>query len=97
MIKKLLKIFVFVFLFSSPVNGKNSNPVEFNLWLEDFKKVALEKGISKSTIETSLKDCIFLPNVIKYDRYQPEFYEDTLTYVSKRVNKKKNKTGLKII
>ena len=33
----------------------------------------------------------FLPNVIKYDRYQPEFYEDTKTYVSKRTSVKKLK------
>ena len=31
----------------------------------------------------------FLPNVIKYDRYQLEFYEDTKTYVSKRSSAKK--------
>ena len=31
----------------------------------------------------------FLPNVIKYDRYQPEFYEDTKTYVTKRTSNKK--------
>ncbi len=32
---------------------------------------------------------VFLPKVIQYDRYQPEFYEDTKTYISKRVNKAK--------
>ena len=37
---------------------------------------------------------IFLPKVIEYDRYQPEFYEDTLTYISKRVNDAKIKKGL---
>ena len=31
----------------------------------------------------------FLPNVIKYDRYQPEFYEDTKTYISKDLHQKK--------
>ena len=24
-----------------------------------------------------------LPKVIEYDRYQPEFYEDTFTYIKK--------------
>ena len=33
----------------------------------------------------------FLPKVIEYDRYQPEFYEDTKTYISKRTSKKKLK------
>ena len=37
----------------------------------------------------------FLPNVIKYDRYQPEFYEDTKTYVTKRTSDKKVSKGLK--
>ena len=36
----------------------------------------------------------FLPNVIKYDRYQPEFYEDTKTYISKRTSNKKVSKGL---
>ena len=36
----------------------------------------------------------FLPNVIKYDRYQPEFYEDTKTYISKRSSTKKVKNGI---
>jgi len=35
----------------------------------------------------------YLPNVIKYDRYQPEFYEDTKTYISKRTSDKKVKIG----
>ena len=32
----------------------------------------------------------FLPKVIEYDRYQPEFYEDTNTYIGKRTNQMKN-------
>ena len=36
----------------------------------------------------------YLPNVIKYDRFQPEFYEDTKTYISKRTSKKKVEKGL---
>ena len=35
----------------------------------------------------------FLPKVIEYDRYQPEFYEDTNTYISKRTSNKKFKKG----
>ena len=42
-----------------------------------------------------LKNLKFLPKVIEYDRYQPEFYEDTYTYVSKRANIKKVNIGLK--
>ena len=41
-----------------------------------------------------MADTKFLENVIKYDRYQPEFYEDTKTYVSKRSSKKKLNKGI---
>ena len=34
--------------------------------------------------------------MIEYDRFQPEFYEDTKTYISKRSNKKKVISGMKI-
>ena len=39
---------------------------------------------------------VFLPKVIQYDRYQPEFYEDTKTYISKRVNKIKINKALSL-
>ena len=35
-----------------------------------------------------LMDVKFLP---EYDRYQPEFYEDTFTYIKKRTSKEKQK------
>ena len=59
---------------------------EFNNWLSSFKNYALKEGVSQKTIDIALKDVTFLENVIKYDRKQPEFYEDTITYVSKRAN-----------
>ena len=52
--------------------------------------------MSLNTIENTIEKSIFLKDVIKYDRYQPEFYEDTKTYISKRANNKKVNTGLKI-
>ena len=42
-----------------------------------------------------MSEAKFLPKVIEYDRYQPEFYEDTFTYIKKRSSKKK-KEGLKL-
>ena len=38
-----------------------------------------------------MSNAIFLPKVIEYDRFQPEFYEDTYTYIKKRTNKNKVK------
>ena len=38
----------------------------------------------------------FSLKVIKYDRFQPEFYEDTKTYISKRASSQKVKQGAKL-
>ena len=43
-----------------------------------------------------MSDAKFLPKVIEYDRYQPEFYENTFTYIKKRTSKKKVYDGLKL-
>jgi membrane-bound lytic murein transglycosylase B len=44
----------------------------------------------------AMSDVVYLPNVIKYDRFQPEFYEDTKTYISKRSSDQKVKQGTKL-
>ena len=67
---------------------------DFNDWVVDFKKRALDEGISSKTVNSVMDKAIFLPKVIEYDRYQPEFYEDTSTYINKRVNEEKIKKGL---
>ena len=43
-----------------------------------------------------MSEAKFLSKVIEYDRFQPEFYEDTFTYINKRSSKKKISSGLKI-
>tara|TARA_Y100001970_G_C14162849_1_gene819538 strand:- start:196 stop:1194 length:999 start_codon:yes stop_codon:yes gene_type:complete len=92
---KKIKIFVF-FLFLLTNLNSFANDIEFNEWKKEFKLTALEKGISLETIESTINNSIFLKNVIKYDRYQPEFYEDTKTYISKRTSNKKINLGKKI-
>ena len=92
---KKIKICVF-FLFILLNFNVYANDSEFNEWKKNFKLIALEKGVSLKIIESTIDKSIFLKNVIKYDRYQPEFYEDTKTYISKRANNKKVNSGLKI-
>ncbi len=92
---KKIKICVF-FLFIIINFNAYANDSEFEEWKEKFKLIALERGVSLNTIENTVGKSSFLKNVIKYDRYQPEFYEDTKTYVSKRANIKKVNSGIKI-
>ena len=82
---------IYCLLFAATLNASEQN---FEKWLINFKKVAKNEGVSENTINETLKDIKFLPKVIEYDRYQPEFYEDTNTYISKRTSKTKVKKGL---
>jgi membrane-bound lytic murein transglycosylase B len=70
--------------------------ISFDDWLKNFKIYALENNISESTFDMSMSGVIFLPKVIKYDRFQPEFYEDTKTYISKRSSNLKVKKGTEL-
>ena len=92
---KKIKIYVFFLLILINLNVY-ANDSEFNEWKKNFRLIALEKGVSLKIIESTIDKSVFLKNVIKYDRYQPEFYEDTKTYISKRANNKKVNSGLKI-
>ena len=68
---------------------------DFENWKLNFKQVALENNISEKTFDIVMSNTKFLSDVIKYDRYQPEFYEDTKTYISKRTSSKKVSLGKK--
>ena len=86
--KILITIFLTFFVLPAITAEKT-----FNEWLIDFEKYALKNNISKITFNKTMSNVVFLPKVIKYDRFQPEFYEDTKTYVSKRTSNQKIKKG----
>ena len=87
----VLKVLLISFV---PVANSDDN---FKVWLISYKKFALKKGISQETINIAFKNVKFLEQVIKYDRKQPEFYEDTITYVNKRANTLRVKTAKKLL
>ena len=89
---KLIKIALL--LFFSICNSFADDQSKFLEWKKSFKIVALNNEISEATFDKVMKHVKFLPNVIKYDRFQPEFYEDTNTYISKRTSKKKVEKGV---
>ncbi len=88
---KKIKLFIISILII--LNSSTLIADEFNNWKIKFKNRAINEGISKSTVNNLIDKTKFLPDVIKYDRYQPEFYEDTKTYISKRTSSKKVKLG----
>ena len=89
---KLIKLIFFLSLFFHTISQADVN-IEFENWKKNFKKIALKNNISEEIFDLVMSNTKFLPNVIKYDRYLPEFYEDTKTYISKRTSDKKVKKG----
>ena len=87
----LFKILIFNSVFAATLD------TDFETWLTSYKKNALKKGISQETIDVAFKNVKFLEQVIKYDRKQPEFFEDTVTYVSKRATDSKAKKAEKLL
>ena len=92
MFKLFYKSFFLYFIFSTSILAEQ----DFNLWLKKFQIKAVERGISESVVKEVMSSAKFLPKVIEYDRYQPEFYEDTFTYIKKRSSSRKVREGLKL-
>ncbi len=90
--KQISVLFLILVFFTKFLHADDQ--VEFLKWKKGFKDLALKNNISEITFDTVMQDVVFLPKVIQYDRYQPEFYEDTKTYITKRTSSKKVKSGI---
>ena len=90
---KLINL-IFIIIILSFTSSLADNQAGFLTWKKNFKKIALQNEVSEKTFDKVMANVKFLPNVIKYDRYQPEFYEDTKTYISKRTSSKKVSKGI---
>ncbi len=93
--KKISSLLVLLFIFFL-YDEYSFSQDKFNNWLFKFKKRAINEGVSELTVNKVMDGAVFIPKVIEYDRYQPEFYEDTKTYVSKRVSIDRIKKGKRI-
>ena len=87
---RIIKIFLFISIFFCQTSYGDVN-LEFEDWKKKFRIIAISNNISKKTFDLAINNTRYLPNVIKYDRFQPEFYEDTKTYISKRSSEQKVK------
>ena len=94
--KFFFRIILLIILSFNLMNFASANTSDFNIWIKNFKVLAIKKGISQNIVNKIMSEARFLPKVLEYDRYQPEFYEDTHTYIKKRSSKNKIKQGLKL-
>ena len=95
-ISKMFKLFtntLFLYFFFAMNSFANE---DFNQWLKKFQDKAISSGVSENVVIDIMSNAKFLPKVIEYDRYQPEFYEDTFTYIKKRSSNRKIKEGIKL-
>ena len=93
---KILVFFLLLQILAVNFSANANAEVNFETWLLSYKKFALKKGVSQKTIDDAFKNVKFLEQVIRYDRKQPEFYEDTITYVDKRANISRAKIAKKL-
>ena len=92
MFKFFLNTVIIYFIISLRVLASEN----FEQWVKNFQLKAIDRGISEKVVVEIMSNAKFLPKVIEYDRYQPEFYEDTFTYIKKRSSNRKIKEGLKL-
>jgi membrane-bound lytic murein transglycosylase B len=94
------KIFFFLFIFIIVIANSSFSATStdgFENWLLSYKKFASKKGVSQETLNIAFKDVKFLDQVVKYDRKQPEFFEDTITYISKRATLSRARNANKLL
>ena len=96
-IYKIFKFLLFFYITIVSFSTNGNAQENFESWLSSYKKFAFKKGVSQKTIDIAFKNVKFLEKVIRYDRKQPEFYEDTITYVSKRANASRVNTAKKLL
>ena len=70
----------------SEVNG-------FGAWIANFSKEALQAGISRATIDTTLARARWLPQVIELDSAQPEFVRPVWQYLDGAVSAQRIQAG----
>ena len=95
-IRKMFKFIFSTFILHLILLTHSLASDDFNKWVSNFKIRAISSGVSEKVVNEIMSEAKFLPKVIEYDRYQPEFYEDTFTYIKKRSSKRKIREGIQL-
>ncbi len=94
--RKMVKLIINFFFIYFSITNYSFAAESFDEWSKKFQERAVNSGISEKVVKEIMINAKFLPKVIEYDRFQPEFYEDTFTYIKKRSSNRKIKEGLKL-
>lgn len=69
---------------SLPAYGAES--LSFAEWYEEFRREAVNNGVSAQTLDTAFAEQRLIPSVITRDRKQPELRKDFQTYIDNAIN-----------
>lgn len=84
-----LMLMSYTLLFASNALAKE----DFYTWLENIRYEAKALGMADETTLNFVSHTVYLPNVIKLDRAQPEFISPFLDYFAQRVDDRKVQKG----
>ena len=77
----------------TPTLGSAQTQAEFEIWLNEFKGQALQKGISQGTLDQAFTDLTLNEKVLELDRRQPEFTRTFWQYFNNAVSDQRVKKG----
>ena len=88
--KYYISIFLTIFTFSNVSHAQDKN---YNIWLSELRKEAIEKGISETTFDKTMESVVILDKVKKLDKKQPEKTITFIDYYKRTVNNNRIKIG----
>ena len=83
---------------AAPVpTGESPDAAGFHDWLASVRSEALARGIRAATLEATLDQADFLPDVIARDRFQPEFVRPVWSYLDSAVSPSRVRRGKEVL
>lgn len=82
-----------IFTLAAMAQPASAAEVDFYPWLAGIRQEAIQKGVSKETVASTLNKINYLPRVIELDRKQPESRLTFPEYKKKTVNPARIKEG----
>ncbi len=70
---------------------------EFDAWLRQVETEALERGISRATVETALADLEPIPEIVQLDRSQPKKPAEFCSYMERRLTSTRIARGKRVM
>ncbi len=75
-----------VFSFCPVLAARNEIDLPFNEWVEEFRREAVNNGVSAQSLDRAFRSLKLEPKVIAFDRKQPEFRQDFQSYMDNSIN-----------